>query len=278
MPFLTMHDKGGYLAFDEAECVAAGKLLQEQYSDEAPFPHIVIDDFLDAEMLRNVANGYPSRDGKLYFDRPQERLKYQYHAGETTNAITRNLLSELNSRAFLGFLRHLTNIRGLIADSYFEGGGLHETRAGGHLSVHADFNVHGKMKVERRLNLLIYLNDEWSSDYGGDLELWDNNMTRAVQSISPILGRAVIFNTAGDSYHGQPEPVNCPEDRSRKSIATYYYTAFDNIGAVAQRTTNFKSRPFSDDKPDRRIAFQHFVKDWVPFKLQRFALKLNPFK
>jgi Rps23 Pro-64 3,4-dihydroxylase Tpa1-like proline 4-hydroxylase len=278
MPLLPMHNIDGYNVFDEEECAAAGLLLHEQYTAAEPFPHIVIDDFLDKDILKLIASQYPSRAGKSFFDRPQERLKYQYHAGETSSATTRNILAELNSRAFLKFLKNLTGITGLIADPYFEGGGLHETRSGGHLSVHADFNIHGKMKVERRLNLLVYLNEGWSDSFGGHLELWDKEMTNAVHRISPLLGRAVIFNTSLDSFHGQPDPITCPENISRKSIATYYYTTFSNQVGVPKRTTNFRPRPATTEKIDRKIAFQHFVNDCIPPRLQKYILKINPFQ
>lgn len=277
MPFLNLHSVGGYLCFDEAECADAGASLHASYVAAEPFPHIVIDDFLDPVLLKEIANNYPSRDGHAFFDRAQERLKYQYHAGQTTHGITRNVLAELNSRAFLRFLSKLTGIPGLIADAYYEGGGLHETRRDGHLSVHADFNGHGKMKVERRLNLLIYLNEDWPAQFRGDLELWDKAMTAPVHKIAPVLGRAVIFNTALDSYHGVPDALNCPEEQSRKSIATYYYTAFADTLA-AQRNTQFRTRPGTKDVRDWAVGYEHFIKDWVPPRMQRLALRLNPWK
>lgn len=278
MPILTLGNLSGFRHFDRSECAAVGASLHDKYVSASPFPHIVIDDFIDPELLRDIAANFPARDGKTYFDRAQERLKYQYHADESHHAATRNLLAELNGRAFLVFLRHLTGIRGLLSDPYFEGGGLHETRSGGHLSVHADFNKHGKMNVERRLNVLIYLNDDWPSTYGGDLELWDKQMTQPVHRIAPLLGRAVIFNTALDSFHGVPDPVNCPSERSRLSLATYYYTAFDGMTAAPVRTTNFRTRPGTPDKPDRMVAYEHFVNDWVPSRLQRLAMRVNPWK
>ena len=275
---LRLHQTDSYFAFDETECATAGAALHESYIAGDPFSHVVIDDFIDPSVLRDIAANFPARDGKSFFDRAQERLKYQYHAGETTHAATRNLLAELNSRAFLRFLKNLTGIRGLISDPYFEGGGLHETRSGGHLSVHADFNIHGKMKVERRLNLLVYLNDDWPADFGGNLELWDKAMTAPVKRIEPLLGRAVIFNTALDSYHGVPDALACPPDRSRQSIATYYYTAFEGASAVPTRNTNFKSRPDSADMADRSVGFEHFVNDWVPHRLKKLAMRLNPWQ
>jgi Rps23 Pro-64 3,4-dihydroxylase Tpa1-like proline 4-hydroxylase len=266
---------GGYFALNQDECLRLGRSLSQQYRDAEPFPHIIIDDFLEPELLRGVLADFPSSDGKAFFDRDQERLKFQYQPQEISSGLVRNLFAELNSRAFLRFLEELTGIRGLISDPHYEGGGLHETKRGGHLGIHADFNLHGDMKVERRLNLLVYLNEDWSEDYGGQLELWDRQMKECVVRVKPVFGRAVIFNTALDSYHGHPDPLNCPADRSRRSIATYYYTAVeDGLSLLPKRTTNFRPRPGSADKTDWQIRRLHFLNDWVPPKLQGLARRL----
>jgi Rps23 Pro-64 3,4-dihydroxylase Tpa1-like proline 4-hydroxylase len=278
MAVLTLHDDG-YLRFDESECRAAGRALAEEYRNAKPFPHIMIEDLLDKDLLRQVAANYPSLDNKTYFDRDQERLKFQFKAQEVPNGRTRNLLAELNSQAFLGFLEEMTGIDGLIADPYFAGGGLHLTKRGGHLSVHADFNIHKKMKLERRLNLLIYLNDDWLPEYKGELELWDKAMTHCERSVAPLIGRAVVFSTNADSFHGHPDPLACPPDRDRRSIATYYYTALPGgLGEIPERTTVFQTRPNSSDAKDRKVRVDHFIGDWVPPRLQKFARKLNRFK
>lgn len=275
MSVLTLHNSDGYLVFDEAECRAAGKALAASYQAASPFPHIAIDDLLDADLLRDVAAHYPPIEGKAYFDREQERLKSQFHAREVRHGVTRNLLAELNSQAFLGFLEEMTGITGLIPDPYYSGAGLHLTRVGGHLGVHADFNIHRVMKVERRLNLLVYLNDDWQTSYGGQLELWDKAMTKREVSVEPVLGRAVVFNTALDSFHGQPDPLTCPPDRDRRSIATYYYTALPaGEKAPRSRTTTFQQRPQSSDSADWAVRRAHFIQDWVPSRLQGAAYRL----
>jgi hypothetical protein len=33
-----------------------------------------------------------------------------------------------------------------------------------------------------------------------------------------------MFSTTDYSYHGHPDPLSCPPDRSRRSLALYYYT------------------------------------------------------
>lgn len=278
MAMLTLHDDG-YLRFDEDQCRAAGRALADEYQNAQPFPSIMIDDLLDKDLLRYVAGHYPSLENKIFFDRDQERLKYQFAAHEIPDGRIRNLLAELNSQAFLGFLEEMTGITGLIADPYFSGGGLHLTKRGGHLSVHADFNIHKRMRLERRLNLLVYLNDDWLPEYGGELELWDKAMTHCERSVAPLIGRAVVFNTNADSFHGHPDPLACPPDRDRRSIATYYYTALvDGVDIPPARTTVFQTRPNSRDAKDRKVWVDHAIGDWVPPRLQKFARRLNPFK
>ena len=276
MPLMNLVGESADVQFDEQHCRELGASLHEQYASAEPFPHIVMDDFVSSDFLRPLIGNYPSRDGKSHFDRDQERLKYQYGPWEVADPALRNLLIQLNSRAFVKFLEKLSGIKGLIPDPHYSGGGLHETLPGGHLSVHADFNVHGVLKLERRLNFLLYLNDDWDPDFGGQLELWDREMRACQSRIDPVLGRAVVFNTSLDSFHGHPDPLKCPEGRSRRSIATYYYTApEDGIAALPKRTTVFKARSQTGDKKDWKVGVDHFVNDWVPFRLQGLARKVT---
>lgn len=274
MAVLDLKSSGDYLHFDQEQCVAAGRARAEAYQSATPFPHIAIDDFLSTDVLRRVLAEFPDREGRSYFDRPQERFKYQFNPNTIDSGAIRNLLAELNSEPFLAFLTAMTGIEGLVPDPGFVGGGLHETLAGGHLSVHADFNIHSALKLERRLNLLVYLNEDWSPDYGGELELWDKKMRAAAVSIAPVMGRAVVFNTTLQSFHGQPDPLRCPPDRSRRSIATYYYTALPAEAGIPKRTTTFRQRPSKGDGFDWRVSYSHFVTDWVPPRLQKLAQRL----
>ena len=202
----------------------AGKLAG-QYAAADPFPHVVIDDFLPAEVLREVADSFPNANDIDWHRSANPRQ--QKLAAEDETLITesaRRLLYQLNSATFLKFLEVLTGIEGLIPDPYFAGGGLHQIERGGYLKIHADFNRHPKFMLERRLNLLLYLNHDWKEEYGGHLELWNKGMTHCVHRILPIFNRCVIFNTTDFSYHGHPEPLACPADMTRKSLALYYYS------------------------------------------------------
>lgn len=258
------------VVFDSDQCIAAGSALHDRYIAAVPFPHIVMDDFVDGNILRGLLSEWPDTINRRYYDRAQERLKYEFQPIHVSSPRIRSFLAEMNSEPILRFIEHLTGIKKLIADPYYEGGGLHETKRGGHLGIHADFNVHRGMNLLRRINLLIYLNDDWPTDYGGELELWSTDMSEQKHKVLPVMARAVVFNTTLDSFHGVPEPLRCPPDRSRRSIALYYYTASDEgLDTIPNRTTTFKVRPLSMDKTDWRIAVRHALQDWMPPVLYR---------
>ncbi|MCB9285156.1 MAG: 2OG-Fe(II) oxygenase [Lewinellaceae bacterium] len=169
----------------------------------------------------------------------------------------------LNSQPFLEFLQNLTGIKEtLIPDPYFEGGGYHQIKPGGFLKVHVDFHKHKMMDLDRRVNVLVYLNEDWKEEYGGHFELWERDMSQCVTRIAPLFNRMAIFSTTDYSWHGHPDPLACPPDRSRRSLALYYYTngrpASDVSDVHRKRiTTTFAARK-GQDSPGM-TAFNNLV-------------------
>lgn len=201
--------------------------LRDQYARAEPFPHIVLDGLFDDADLDTVLSEFPTAEATRWmkFDNPQEKKLGFYHELSEIKPPVRRFLEAMNGFEMLTFLEQLTGIEGLIPDPYFGGGGLHQIEAGGFLKIHADFNVHPKLKIDRRLNMLIYLNRDWRDEYGGHLELWDSAMRSCVKRILPSFNRTVVFTTTDTSYHGHPDPLTPPPGETRKSVSLYYYTA-----------------------------------------------------
>jgi Rps23 Pro-64 3,4-dihydroxylase Tpa1-like proline 4-hydroxylase len=201
--------------------------LHATYVAAEPFPHIALDGLFDDETLDAVLREFPSREQMKWreFDSTTERKLGYFHETSTISKTVRDFLNEMNSFEILLWLEALTGIDGLIPDPYFGGGGLHQIEPGGFLKIHADFNVHPKLKLDRRLNMLIYLNKNWRDEYGGHLELWDRDMSACRKKILPLFNRTVIFSTTDTSFHGHPHPLTAPVGMSRKSVSLYYYTA-----------------------------------------------------
>jgi hypothetical protein len=220
--------------------------LRAQYAAADPFPHIVIDDFLPADALERVRREIPRPDDIRWIEFDDARGKKLASKAETQlGAATRFLLYQLNSSVFIEFLETLTGIRGLVPDPHFWGGGVHQIVRGGFLKIHSDFNRHPTLNLDRRLNLLLYLNRGWQEEWGGHLELWDRDMTECRKKILPIFGRCVIFSTTDFSNHGHPDPIDCPDRESRKSLALYYYSNGRPPEEIAgtHYSTPFRRRP-----------------------------------
>jgi len=222
--------------------------LREQYRNAQPFPHVVLENFLENYAAEEALAEFPSVNSGdwIHYIHINEK-KFGKTNLATFEPTLSAIVDELNSSRFLQFLSELTDIKGLFADHSLEGGGLHQTGPGGFLNIHADFTVHPHHRNwERRVNILIYLNKEWKHSYRGYLELWDRNMRRRVKKIAPIFNRCVIFNTDPDAFHGHPSPLACPEGMTRKSIALYYFTKDSRLAPI--RSTNYKARPYDGIK------------------------------
>jgi len=208
------------LAYDPAP-------LRDNYVHAEPFSHIALDRLFDDAILDCVLREFPTPDAMPWrrFDNAFEKKLGYFHAQSTISKTIRDFLNDMNSFEMLLWLETLTGIEGLIPDPYFGGGGLHQIEPGGFLKVHADFNVHPKLNLDRRLNMLIYLNRDWKDEYGGHLELWSKDAREWRKRIVPTFNRTVIFSTTDTSFHGHPHPLTCPPGMTRKSVSLYYYTA-----------------------------------------------------
>lgn len=204
----------------------------KQYSLAKPFPHIVIDNFIDEKVLNKVLEEFKSYDKwghDLSESSKNNQIKKYFSPWNENNVkdipvFTKLVLDYFNSPEFILQLENLTGIKGLLPDYEFLGGGMHRIDSGGKLSIHIDSNIHSKTGKYRRINLLVYLNKDWKHEWGGGLQLWNEDVTKMYHDIDPIFNRAVIFNTTNTSYHGHPHSLNTPNGISRYSLALYYYS------------------------------------------------------
>jgi len=198
-----------------------------QWSQMRPFPHVIIDNFLDPDTAQNVVKEFPNFSSEVWYtyENPLE-IKKAMNNWDRFGPHTYALFWHLNSRAFIENLEVLSNCK-LYADFGLNGGGLHTHRSGGKLNTHLDYSIHPKLPLQRRLNLILYLTPDWLEDWGGHLGFWshddEKNCPRdLLVSIAPLFNRAVLFDTTQNSWHGLPEPINCPSDVTRNSLAVYY--------------------------------------------------------
>lgn len=203
------------------------KKQKKKWLINEPFNYLVLDNFLSDATSKTVVKEFPDfqdESWKLYNNAIE--VKKLLNHWDKFGAETYKLFNFLNSREFISRLEILTDCK-LFADYGLNGGGLHTHKRGGKLNVHLDYAIHPKLKLERRLNLLIYVTPNWKNEWGGFLGFWKkdnfkNKPGKQIKNIAPKFNRAVIFDTTQESWHGLPEPINCPKSITRNSLAVYY--------------------------------------------------------
>lgn len=242
--------------------------LRERFQNARPFPHMVIDDFLDPDFAREVAASYPdyrdARERGREFSAVNENRKVQITDPGLFPEPVKKLNDALSSERFRKDLEYITGIDNLLYDELLQGGGMHLTGPRGRLDVHVDFNYIESRKLHRRLNILVYLNDDWKDEWGGAVELWDERVRQCAASVKPKLNRCVLFATSEISFHGV-EPVTCPKDRQRISFAAYYFTKEAPLHwDGTKHTTIFKARPNERLRAYLLMPFERARSDYYP--------------
>ncbi len=201
--------------------------LRSSFKAAAPFNHLEIDNFfkesiadaLAAEMLESAPSWHRYENAieiKKTCNNWNEFPKQTYQA-----------FSSLVSDQFVALLRKLTDCSALVPDVGLHGGGWHQHGRGGKLNTHLDYSIHPKTDMQRKLNLIVYMSKDWDPAWGGGLGLWshdaENNRPKRVEKVvNCLFNRAVLFDTTQNSWHGLPDPIKCPEQRFRSSLAIYY--------------------------------------------------------
>jgi len=248
---------------------------KENYFTAKPFPNIVLNNFFKNDFLNVVHDEFPdlSKSNESQNYNAKNEIKLSNKNYKKFPKTIKSLIDFLNSNIFLNFLQNLTSVKErLVSDPHLEGGGLHEIKKGGVLKIHTDFNRHPFLDLDRRINVLIYLNKNWKESYGGHLELWNKNMSKCEKKIFPSFNTMAIFSTTDFSNHGHPDPLNCPLEMSRKSIALYYFSSGrpkEEIRNVLKKNrTYFKSRlGFKNDADEKKENLKNFIRK---FKVYQF--------
>lgn len=235
-----------YFSFDPTILDDLVQRRREEFAKAEPFPHAVFDNFLPREVAQRVLDEFPAVGEPIWSfhdNHPLRRGKYMSRDETQMSDYIRHLLYNFNSARFICFLEKLSGITPLLPDPDISGT-LRHFRRGGRLGIHVDYNWHEKLLLYRRLNIILYLAKDWKPEYGGALELWDAKMKHCVKKVVPAFNRCIIFHTTETSYHGFPDPLNCPEGETRRSFQLYYFTSKPSRKTVFFRphSTIFKFR------------------------------------
>lgn len=241
---------------------ATVRQIASEFRSRQPYGFAAVDGLFDAATVREVAREVEANLARY----PQEEdiyASYRKHRLSVLDEMpehARVFIASLNAPLFLQVLSEITGIENLHPDPELHGGGIHAIGRGGYLKLHTDFNWHRGLSMYRRLNLLVYLNESWQDAWKGNIELWSADVRECIFSLPPRIGHALLFETNDISYHGHPDPLECPEGVFRKSIALYYYTPTRPAADIRfgkSEMTNFVERPAEKFEADKARRFRH---------------------
>lgn len=244
-----------------SQVLDTGKLMQlaatrsRDYRQAEPFPHIMLDGLFADELLDQAVAELPAASAKWTTYNTINESKQVCSDASLFGPTAEIIVHALNSAPFVRFLEHLTGIEGLIPDPHLHAAGYMKVSPGGFLGLHYDFATQRELKLDRRINVLLYLNRDWSPEWGGALELHSSDPVTDPRhkevSIDPLFNRVAIFNTP-HALHGHRKPLTCPKGRARLCLSWYYYTAPPVPGWAARS----KAVEFRGPMDPKRLAIK----------------------
>ena len=247
---------------------AAITALRKSFDNAEPYRFVVIEDFFTEEVASKLYENFPDIDTLNVKRKSLNEDKSEDYHFDRWDPIFSEVREVIKSEEWYKIMTQITGVEGLKTTMDALGSGVHQGKNGSYVDVHVDVNMNPKANLWRRVNLLIYLNKNWKPEYGGDLEVWDKDMKKCYQKLSPTFNRALIFYTDDNSPHGYSK-INVPEGESRKSFYTYYYTELGE--GFKYRDSKFISRP--DDSKIRKIATT--TKETLKIKGKQFLKALG---
>ena len=213
---------------------------KKNFNDAKPFRFLIIDDFLELSFAQDLAKSFPSlEEMNIKYKGINERKSEHSDFNKLSPSFIR-LKQTVSSPELTSAIEKITQIQNpeLINDRY--GYGLHQGGKDSFLDIHVDYNLHPIERKQRRLNLILFLNDGWKENWGGALEFWNKDVSVCEQSILPLFNRCVLFECNEVSFHGYSK-INCPADVTRKSFYQYYFSKPED--KIVYHDTIFKNKP-----------------------------------
>ena len=197
-----------------------------------------IDDLLPDEIARRVDDAFPPEDEMRLMDTFRER-KYTSKSLDRFDPIISDITFAFQDKRVIECVAELTGIRDAVGDPHLYAGGLSAMTKGHFLNPHIDNSHDGDQKNYRVLNLLYYITPDWRSENGGNLELWDADVTTPIE-IPSLFNRLVLMSTNDKSWHS----VNAVKtDGVRRCVSNYYFSPHSPNGYETTHVTYFMARP-----------------------------------
>lgn len=185
----------------------------------------IVDDFLPKEIFLDATSEISIITNWLDFENGYSNSKRRECRNLTEAPLVQTIANCFNSSNTVNWLERVIGTEGLIPDPHYLGGGLCSIKTQSKLDLHTDFNWNNRLKLNRSVNLMLYMNSTWEESWGGALEFWDNEKTKCIETVMPKSNRLIFWEYNTKLVHGFPNKLESPEGINRNNLIHFYYTS-----------------------------------------------------
>lgn len=197
-----------------------------------------IDDLLPEDLARRIYEAFPADEEMRLLDSFREK-KYTSKDLDRFDPLIEDATFAFQDERVIEKVAGLTGIRDAVGDPHLYAGGISAMTRGHFLNPHLDNSHDYEQKNYRVLNLLYYITPGWETESGGNLELWNEDVTEAVE-IPSRFNRLVLMSTNDKSWHSVNEVTT---DGRRCCVSNYYFSPHSPNGYETTHVTYFQARP-----------------------------------
>ncbi|HEX8287220.1 MAG TPA: 2OG-Fe(II) oxygenase [Pyrinomonadaceae bacterium] len=197
-----------------------------------------IDNLLPDDLARKIFVAFPSLNDMRLLDSFREK-KYTSKSLDQFDPLISDITFAFQDERVIEKVAGLTDIKDPKGDPHLYAGGISAMAKGHFLNPHLDNSHDYEQKHYRVLNLLYYITPDWKPENGGNLELWNEDVTESVE-IPSLFNRLVLMSTNDKSWHSVNE---VKKDGARCCISNYYFSPHSPNGYETTHVTYFQARP-----------------------------------
>jgi Rps23 Pro-64 3,4-dihydroxylase Tpa1-like proline 4-hydroxylase len=201
--------------------------------------HFFIDELLDIDICKNIYQAFP-KDGEGFFNRESFREKKKTSADLSTyDKLLSDITYAFQDHRVVDLVAKLIGVEQIEPDPKLYAGGLSMMFPGDFLNPHIDNSHDGNRERYRRLNLLYYVSPDWKKEYGGNLELWDDQRSTPLTLVA-LTNRLIVMETNKTSWHSVS---TVKVERPRCCVSNYYFSKISPDTSNYFHVTSFAGRP-----------------------------------
>jgi Rps23 Pro-64 3,4-dihydroxylase Tpa1-like proline 4-hydroxylase len=197
-----------------------------------------IDDLLPTDLAERIAAAFPATDSMRLMDSFREK-KFTSKSLDKFDPLIADVTFAFQDPRVVDLVSEITDIKDAVGDPHLYAGGISAMTRGHFLNPHIDNSHDGEQRNYRVLNLLYYVTPEWRPENGGNLELWDEKVTKPVE-IPSLFNRLVLMATNAKSWHSVNEVRS---EGVRRCVSNYYFSPHSPNGYETSHVTYFMARP-----------------------------------